>query len=245
MNQKIIDKIQRLLRLAQSDNANEAASAAAAAQRLMDQHRLSAAMVEEEEPETIGQASYEEEGAKVVKWHGYLLYHLCKANGCYHFYSKQHHTRTIRYTIFGKATNIAVVRYLHGYLVAEIDRLSKIEARRLGGSGRTWHNNFKLGAVATIRLRLDEERQMLADEARMDAEMSGGSSALVRTSLALVRMTEESGLAEAKAKRGNRITQAAAGRVAGNESAYSAGKRAGHNVSLSGRPATGGALGAG
>ena len=45
MNGSIVDKVRKLLRLAESPNANEAALAAAKAQELIDAHNLSAALL--------------------------------------------------------------------------------------------------------------------------------------------------------------------------------------------------------
>lgn len=46
MDKAIVDKVQKLLRLAQSSNPHEAANAAACAQELIDRHHLSDAMLE-------------------------------------------------------------------------------------------------------------------------------------------------------------------------------------------------------
>ena len=43
---KLLDRIKRLLRLAESSNVHEAASAAARAQELMSRHRIEAASLE-------------------------------------------------------------------------------------------------------------------------------------------------------------------------------------------------------
>lgn len=188
--------------------------------------------------------------SKLATWKGYLLHHITRANGCYFFYSRTpawtaaDGKAKVTLTLVGKPTEVAVVRYLFAYVCDEIDRLSKIEAKRLGGSGRTWHNNFKLGAVRTIGDRLKEERKMLAREAEMEAEMDGGTALmLVKSGLARIEAASKDAEAFAKSKR--KLSSGSRSRSRLNESAYEAGQRAGRNVSLGGRPASGGNLGSG
>ena len=80
---KIILKIQKLLELAdtsKNSNLEEAASAAAKAQALMEKHRIKKAMLNE-----IGHVAWRplEDKGNPSDWKLYLVSFLAKNNGCY------------------------------------------------------------------------------------------------------------------------------------------------------------------
>ncbi len=170
---KVIKRVRKLLALAEGKaNEHESANALAQAQRLMDEYKLTQALVEaesdEDAPRTIEEElrSWEDPidvmgGKKTVRWKGTLAFVLARANGCHVWWGYQGGKRTLN--VIGGASDAAAVRYLYQYTIREIDRLSK----QYKGNGRTWLNNFKLGCVDAIKRKLREARDaMVTDYAK-------------------------------------------------------------------------------
>jgi hypothetical protein len=198
VNDKIIDKIQKLLRLAESADVHEAAAAAAQAQRLMEQHRIDQAMLGLDKDAVEGDdvAEYDDDRAlfhapRLPTWRTRLAAAVARVNACQTFRSTSWHDDEGRYVkcigIVGTADNVATVRYLFKYLAGEIDRLCRREA---AGRGRTWANSFRLGAVQEVRRKLNEAkarvRAEMWDVARMD-----GTTAIMRLGDAVTQLDEQ------------------------------------------------------
>lgn len=87
----VIEKVRKLLALATSTNVHEAANAAAAAERLMAEHKLAAADVEartgEAHDEDIETAEVVEDGRRLISWRDQLVGVLASVNGCQRFSS--------------------------------------------------------------------------------------------------------------------------------------------------------------
>lgn len=184
--QKIIDKIAKLLALAESQNEHEAAVAAARAQALMEKHRIDVAMLaqEEETPfEDIAEELFEGGQKKVATWKKVLLNGICKANSCKCFARKGYRT-TDRY-IVGTASNRATVAYFYKYLCGEIDRLTA----KHKGAGRRWITSFRYGAAEMISKRMLESVQEFRTDLRK--KNAGNEVGLVKVEKAIARMDEE------------------------------------------------------
>lgn len=159
MNDEIISKIKKLLRLGQSDNEHEAALAAASAQRLMEKYNISQMMLEgasREDQEEIGicEEPLYRGGKNRSQWRGALAAGIANANSCICFTSGG----TIH--IIGRASDIEASRYLFKYCEREIDRLSK----NYSGHGKGWINNYKIGAVVAVTERLKEAKKQAREE---------------------------------------------------------------------------------
>lgn len=190
---KIIDKIQKLLRLSESANVNEAAAAAARAQALMEQHRIDRAIL------TLGGDGDDQDtirahkdapvfsGGKIVQWKLNLADTLCRHNGCtmYINIGQDDAGRPLsKVVLVGRSTEVGTIRYMFDYLAAEVNRL----CRKLGkGKGRVWANNFRLGAVATINQRMSEARRQFRRKQRERARAQD-TEALVRLDDALAHI---------------------------------------------------------
>lgn len=179
MNDKIIERVQKLLRLGESDNANESALALSRAQALMDEHAITQAMlsisgedVEDEDAEEIREweeALQGETGKSKIQWKRELGRLLCHANGCRTF------NRGSRQIIVGRESSVSRVRYLFAYCEREVARLAK--AAHVRGNGKTWSNNFKLGCVDAINAAVIKEQRELRDNMR--AKAPTGSALMV------------------------------------------------------------------
>ena len=184
MQDKIIEKVRRLLALAESDNVNEAANAAAAAQRLMVEHRIDTAALavesgEEDEPienDTLFSA------AKKETWLGILASGVAASNGAECYWKKTYEGSFLH--IVGTTDMVKTTRYMFEHLRREIDRLCKAAG---SGKGRGFQNSFRLGAASTLSFRVRSAAKEQRREQRTVAA-SKGSSALVRIDNALARM---------------------------------------------------------
>ncbi len=161
MDEKILERIRKLLALGTSTNINESAQAVAMANRLMEQHEITQAMLsvntEPEEPIRAWEDPLDAE--PYASWRGRLAVILAKANRC----------EVIKLRagiqIIGRASDSNAARYLFAYCVRETNRL----AAYFKGNGKTWLNNYRLGVVDTIDRKLTEESAALRQEMRANA----------------------------------------------------------------------------
>ena len=227
-------KIRNLLKLAASADANEAAAAAGRAQRLMDQYQIDQAMAEldapDEAPDEEAVACADPLAVDVsATWKKCLAGAVATANGCKVLNASG------RLLIFGKPTDILTTRYLYSFLAREIDRLCDLEC---AGCGRTYRNNYRMGAQARIGERLKEQRAELERELRHKA--GANVTALVRTNDALARRKGDLQRAD-RLMRSQYATRSSTVRFRGNQEARARGRAAGGRIGLSSR----GGLGAG
>ncbi len=238
---KIIDRIKKLMRLAESSNANEAANAAGQAQRLMEEHRIDQAVLDlgDEEPEGDDEPIVDHGNApltvsgRMPQWKVSLSVALASANACRCYVgwkwdsAKHAHKRTL--CLVGRPSDVATVSYLFGYLSKEIDRLTRLNAR---GRGRTWANSYRLGAVAAIRKRLREANKEARDNARKRLE--GQTTALVKMDQALARLDARASAVDEWLKKNMDLRSRSASKANRDWSAYAQGQRDGQNINLDG-----------
>ena len=172
----IVDRIRKLVALSHSDNVNEAAQAAAMAQKLMMEHKVELAdlelsgqkvAVEEVVEDTVeGDAG---RSGRANRWRINLACYLAKA-----FNSKVYFTyRSNHIGIIGHKSDCQTVQYLQQYFGLEIERLcaqgweqvkaDAAQAEKEDGFARelpratVWKNNFRDGAVHAIGSRMKRE----------------------------------------------------------------------------------------
>jgi hypothetical protein len=229
MQDDILRKIRGLLKLGESDNPNEAASAAAMAARLMERHSIEAAALElsadQAEPEEPLQ-KFNEPIGKSGSWRYRLADALASANGCIIYRTGS------ELLIAGRATGAEKVRYLFAYCEREIDRLARRNTR---GEGRTYANNYRIGVVGAIKQAIHDEREALradmrTDAAERDQASAGGTSALVAVDNAIARVDNQTAEATRWAYKALRLTSSRGSSSRGNPSARSHGKSDGAGV---------------
>lgn len=219
----IVQKVQKLLRLAESPNLNEARNAASAAQRLMTEHRPKAVDVEEGDGGQGIEEVQVDERSSGSAWRWRLLWVLCKANGC-RPWTRPNDGRE-RYVVFGAPASADTVRYMFRLVERAIE--DEVARRRRAGTlwGRSECHAFRVAAITAVQARLnavvEEVAQRSADTtalARLDAE--GGR--------VQDYMREDLGLTYGRSRR-TRV---------GSARAYAAGDEFGRSVSLDagGRP---------
>lgn len=205
----IVATIKKLLAFTKKGSGagvGEAATAAARAQALIEKYKIDRALLEEEAapdaPPLTNPAEsivYQCKGVNVPSWVYDLVRGLARLNGVHTFYTSGWGSTPGKITGTGREDDLGNVAYMAAYLVGEVERLTAegLKARKdVETSSRTWANNFRLGAVATIHDRLKKAREAARrgaveaatnpeaararayEEARLEAE-AGDPSALL------------------------------------------------------------------
>lgn len=230
---EVIAKVQKLRRLATSSNVHEAAAAAAAADRLIQEHNLAEAQLEAEGHEGGERAGEDDDplfvyGPRAASWQVNLVVRLSKHYGCAGYQQSRFDVRTQRTVwvqkVIGRPSDIATVRYMVAWLTHEIERL----ARGHKGEGRAWLNSFRHGAVHGVCQAMADERKAVQQE----AQRAGASAAIVVVNARLDLATEERDRLHPDLKKSH-----TAG--ATNAGGYAAGERAGRNIHRGGQLAAG------
>lgn len=171
----VLDKIIKLLSLAEGKGTTpaEAATAAAQANRLMLKHSISHAQLDDHQPtsEPIDHATIHIMGKRCINWrvglaNGIAQLHTCRVMAGYG-----------RIDVVGRYSDRQIVDYLYRYLSREIERLAEDERKRhtrgvldftcdepwdTSPRGKGWYDSYKKGAVVTViaRLRVDRAEHM-------------------------------------------------------------------------------------
>jgi hypothetical protein len=186
----ILRKIKKLLTHAEHNNAdpNEAAVAAAQANRLMERYRLNRAIVEaqtgdESKKEPVGEeVIYHLRTKTIQNWIGYLATAISKSSNCKFYWDRKTDAAWVTrpcIVAIGRQTDRMAFKMLLEFVVTEIDRLATLatKSRASGRHGsKTFANNFRLGAVETISRRLREmEEQKVTPFTAEEQEGASGS----------------------------------------------------------------------
>jgi hypothetical protein len=174
MDEKIIDKVKKLLRLGKSTNQNEAALAAAMAAELMAKHNLAIESIDLGTNEQVQvDAVVINSDTRKVYWRTILINGCAKSQGARCFVnSTRKWTSTGRMTtpektetiVVGTKSQTSAVKYLFEMLSKEIVRLAKKEWKlfernnswRDDLNARRWKHAFRIGCASTITHRLIE-----------------------------------------------------------------------------------------
>jgi len=182
----VVDRVQKLLALSKSENANEAATAAALANKLIDQYRLSEIDLEikgqAEEP-IEEDAGYIYESGKVTTWKYTLVGLLVQHYGLSWWNDTSYLTGRMvsRYKLVGRRSDITVAKYMFNWLVLECQRLSNQHAK---GQGRVYVASYCEGFVSGIADQLRASRVEVQKDAtsaaiiRLDARSEASSDFL-------------------------------------------------------------------
>lgn len=222
--EQVLEKVAKLLRLAQSSNAHEAANAAARAQEIMDRYRLDAASIQlDDDSSAISMLEVSRIGkTQVTRWKWALASIVSGANNCAPWQHRD--PGGVMLVFYGKQADANAALYLYMYLVREVERLANLANK---GYGRSWLNSFRWGALKTIKERLDASRV----ETRRQALESGVSE----TSLAVLDRGSEDAIAYLE-EQGKTYRKGAAIRL-NDADGFSRGVQAGKTIALGGSKA--------
>lgn len=189
---RIIQKVVDLLALAEGKGATtgEAANAAAAAQALMERHKLSRAAVQaavDADAQTDGGIREDPEpfwtGRRHISWRRRLANGVARCNDCRIAIALGTKRSRAGMWFIGHAEDTEVARYLYGYLSREIARLaSKAVDINRGAlkNPRTWANNFRLGAAYAVVRRLQQARAEARQQAMAELNVFVANGAMIR-----------------------------------------------------------------
>jgi hypothetical protein len=158
-----VEKIRKLLALAQSGNPNEAALAAARARELMVQYAIDEAQLLPQDREPISTESLNVGSKKIPHWEALLSYILAP-----HFFCRSFYTRGSDIHVVGRKSDREACIATFWYLRNEIKRMSALAWGREPAEntvhGKTWKTGFNEGCVRTIKERLEGEKNLLASD---------------------------------------------------------------------------------
>jgi Protein of unknown function (DUF2786) len=175
---KILDRVKKLLALSTSSNVNEAANAAAAAQRLMLEHRLTEADVSDTQEGQMFELSMGAVGF-ASRWKFVLVTAVARSFFCEAVGLRVGHRRKVR--IVGRKEDVEIAARVFRYLHFEINRLAKIEIEAIDWGVRDvlfgslgleseqdpekYLESFRRGAVAAViaKFRSGEEDFVASD----------------------------------------------------------------------------------
>jgi hypothetical protein len=143
----ILDRVRKLLALATSPNVHEAAAAAARAQALISRHHLEQLVAGEPDPDPVtdGAEAPLERARKLRKWRVVLAAGLCDVNGCVAYTVDLGREQELR--VVGRSADRAMVQALWAWLP---ERLQWLSATHGAGRSRSWHDDFRIGAVDAV-----------------------------------------------------------------------------------------------
>lgn len=215
-----IEKVRKLLALSTSSNANEAAAAAGIANKLIDEHRLSVADLENtttEEP-VIQDAEGLYESGRITPWKTTLVRVLTQHYGVAYYNDARYENgrKVSSYRMVGRASDMSIVRYMFAFLSLECTRLSSSEVK---GSGRVSVASYQEGFVCGVADQLKLSREEIKKQA--------SSNAIVKIDSRLAQSKEGMyslipGLRSAKAASSRRI----------DANAFDQGKQRGKSIHL-------------
>ena len=170
---KILDRVKKLLALSTSSNVNEAANAAAAAQKLMLEHKLTEEDVSDTQEGQMFELSMGAAGF-ASRWKFVLVTAVARAFFCEAVGLRVGQRRKVR--IVGRREDVEIAARVFRYLHSEINRLAKIEIELIDWREgfmdiEDWHDpeqyleSFRRGAVAAVvaKFRTGEEVFVASD----------------------------------------------------------------------------------
>lgn len=222
-NSKILDRVRKLLALSRDNtNVNEAAVAAATAQRLIFEHQISAEQLEIQDEPLIKGSVYRVKGKQMQAWRHTLVTGLAKSLDAKAIRTGQD------LVVFGTQDQIETVAYMFQYLDRTITELSENDFEvQLAENVKTARSSFCKGATYVICARLYEQYKAQ----RQKIEHSNSTAlTVINSKLARVEREYEQAFPNATG---------AQHAPAKHEEAYLAGARAGAKIPLEGRAALG------
>lgn len=207
----VIRKITAMLRLAENEaaSADEANTAIAMAQQLMDKYEIEREAInlspqqaetdytEDEEFRDFSEVNEGEldksggnvRGKIISEWKMNLARYLVKANGCFMFTSQRGTKYSIE--IVGKPSNVQTVRYFYAWYCNEVETISKFWGR---GMGMSWNKEFKIGMVQGLQERLDTIKKQTLEDMRY--ERKDNPNALMIINKAIAKFEQRAQLAK-------------------------------------------------
>lgn len=245
MDNTVIERIKKLLKLSTSSNEHEAALAAERAADLMRQHNIAEAQLRIAADKPAEAEPIIERRSRWTKseqrWRIHLAQAAAAAYDCFVFSDTVNSGGLL--TFYGRESATQAAVYTTEYLIAEVDRITKAawaksSEKALGLPARGWMSSFRLGACVTIHERCRDER------ARRIADLKRTANSTENTALVVVAKDAVEVIdAWEERSRGMGSTRDRA--RASRPGAFEQGRAAGHNVRINGGTGLGGSRSAG
>lgn len=185
MSTKTIDRIRKLLNLADCDGAseNEADTAKKIAERLMAAAGLTTADIAEQnevDPVSTFRAEFHATGGRTaVSWVGIVAMAVSRITGCFcHWHTDVHGHKGLNWVGTNAQREAAIE--LFPWVVGQVNRLSKGAAKSAKGSGvnaKAWLNAYRVGVANSLGT---QARELVA--ARTQTAATATPEGLVRVS---------------------------------------------------------------
>lgn len=179
--EKVINKVQKLLRLAEkAGTPEEAGSAFAMASALLAKHGLGLddlSVENQNQDENFGNVESEliDRSGRVMQWKATLALIIAKEHACQAWFIKK--TGVV---VLGHQKNRSAVAYLYQSVIRQIDALTKEKAY---GKGGRFVNSYRHGCVSAVASKIQNSTEgMIRQEY---SQNQGNSMALVRLDHAL------------------------------------------------------------
>lgn len=152
---KAIELVRKLLALSSSPNENEAEIAMAKAQRLLTQYNLDLNEIPDLDPSCADMSREYVPGSKSI-WQYNLCLIISKFNYCKCIRHAGYYGTNVQYAILGRSINVGVVMEVYNWITPQLIRIAEAETVVVPfGAHRTnYKNSFLLGCVSGIKERL-------------------------------------------------------------------------------------------
>jgi len=145
VDDKLVEKIQKLFALGNSPNMNEAAAAIKKAEALMAEYNLSYGEV------NCIKECEGRKGKKIYEWQIIIHSTVCYVNNC--IAASNRRREWGRFAIYGRKINVFLSLEMFRYLIDAIERIAKKECK---AKGHKYNHDFKMAAAKTLSKRLQE-----------------------------------------------------------------------------------------
>lgn len=226
----IIEKVKKLLTMAERGTEHEAAIAAAKAQSLLMQHNIDLSQIDaagSKAHEQVREWLLETMSRKQI-WKGNLACAIAEANFCRMWWLGSD------LKLVGKEHNVQIAHHLYDYLVEAVERVTKaaLAAERHHQqdtlnlfSRRAWANSFRLGCAHRLCDRLREQKLRMQIEGLPEAKV-------VALTCVEVYQRELEAIAQWMREHGIKLGGKVRSQARTSRSGYQAGKAAGDSISL-------------
>lgn len=163
MEERIVERLRKVLALTNSPVEGEAQAAAAMLAKLLADHNLSMADLEQKGGKAAPGVKKQghDLGKAAFKWKLDLAEAIAEHYFCHSLVDRE--TKTVAFV--GRPDNVESLQMLYGWIIDQIKRISADERRvhqqRTGEhiDPLRWQVNFGIGAVQRLAVRLDEKRR--------------------------------------------------------------------------------------
>lgn len=163
---KLIDRVTKLLALAESPNQHEAEAAMVAAKRLLSQNQLEDAFRQNQSDFAVRYLGKPNgrvgEAERLLA--GILTGHFFVEAIWISAYRAEDDLRGSVLEICGRETNVSVAEYVHGYLLTTAERLWEEHKEHLGIRSNRDRRTFLAGVMSGFASKLKSEKRRLSEE---------------------------------------------------------------------------------